>query len=580
MLFSPRVFGQLRLIHVPDTHSNLQILRELMLAGDFLGQSFLKTHARGEVMFLFTGDYWSINPVNQKDGGWLELEALVELRKRGYTIGFVFGNHDGWDWSSGDFGVRLMIEQLKFLHNNGVILMAENLRNPTPELAGLFTSSYRFKTLKQKTRLIGLTLPNLVRKSGLSQRQAAELWEGIEEMPQTLRRLRDEKRYQDEQLIVGIHQGHNETRKDLDELRSEKFDFKISAVLGGHDHIITSYIHEETLISGGGSYGSFNVVDFDRNGKLEKRKVKNVAINNEGTFQGGQFGPFQGRRVLNAEILQQREKALVGNSRRPDPWGQEYFARVDAYVIEAITRLSKQRGFLREAIRLHKMDLKAGPNFLGRALANSVLLYSILELDEPFNAAASDKKVLRAGMINSSSYRLEEYLKAGVLTEYVLREMYSYDLEAIVIRVSGKIFKMLYWSLRNFVRQSDPRAFSPHLSSNFKEENNQLWTVDHSHSPNGWRLVENEEIVQLAIDGWIADHIRGESYQIKEWIEVLTNSSSHPVLGRKQYQEILVEYLPVFLEERFRADENFYDLSPSDCRSLLSSRSNAGAAPH
>ena len=126
-LFSIPAFGQTRIIQWSDVHSTLDSVVDQARAIDHLGQEFLQKNAKGEVVIVVNGDYTSITPYSRENRGEFSYEVLEYLLKtRGYTVLFVPGNHDAFDWTAEVNGVELFLEQMRKLQSWGAKILAAN----------------------------------------------------------------------------------------------------------------------------------------------------------------------------------------------------------------------------------------------------------------------------------------------------------------------------------------------------------------------------------------------------------------------------------------------------------------------
>lgn len=108
--YSSSAHAQVRIVQWTDTHSTLSTKSQQLAAIDQQGKEFLRLHPRGEFVVYVIGDFTSINPYSQMDGGQLSFEALRVLKSKGYTVLFTPGNHDAFDWTGKVDGSELFLQ--------------------------------------------------------------------------------------------------------------------------------------------------------------------------------------------------------------------------------------------------------------------------------------------------------------------------------------------------------------------------------------------------------------------------------------------------------------------------------------
>ena len=117
--FSPAAWGRVLLIQWTDVHATLQTMSRQVYAIDEMAREFKAKHPEGEVVVYIIGDFTSTN-VHVDDKGWLSIEAMKLLKRRGYTLLFTPGNHDAFDWVVGKPGdIQLFIDQMRQIKNWG-----------------------------------------------------------------------------------------------------------------------------------------------------------------------------------------------------------------------------------------------------------------------------------------------------------------------------------------------------------------------------------------------------------------------------------------------------------------------------
>lgn len=532
LLFSVQAFSQALIVQWTDVHSTLKTLSQQTLAIDRSAREFLSRHPRGEVIIYIIGDFTSIDPYNIKEGGWLAHEAIKLLRERGYTVLFTPGNHDAFDWTVRIDGPQLFIEQMKALYTHGVKILVQNLRGKTAEFAKIVSNSYRLRTVRPNTHLVGLTIPAIISKSNLTEDSARQVFNKIENYETSVQRILPSLEQQGvERVFWGVHQGHVKLQKQVLRLIKEaeqQMDLKIRSplLMGAHDHQVAMYHARGSIITDAGSHGSFNTIEIDKNGEVVLNRMYHTAISQD-SFDLIKPYSFQiGRKSVNpvteVEILS-------------ETWLEPYHTRVHNQLNTAEKRMGRVMG-ITNGVDLHKAHLKQGPNTLGILLSESLVAWAkqvgiTRQMESPFIA-----------MTNSSSYRLEAPIPPGEMTELTFRMMYPFNNESTLYHLTGDEVTRLYFSLRRSYSAGDPTQHSPHLNADTEERNNELYIRD---ADKQWHPIQAQEKYWVVMDGWLSNHRYEQSYRIPEWIEILT---FHRPKATRPYQDILVNFLPPLIE--------------------------------
>jgi len=180
-----------------------------------------------------------------------------------------------------------------------------------------------------------------------------------------------------------------------------------------------------------------------------------------------------------------------------------------------------------------KMDMKKGVTRLGTLIADSMVQWG----ESLRSPEQSDIPVL--AMTNSSSYKLEESIQEGPLTEMTLRQMYPFLNEASLHLLDGHSIEILFLSLRQFYSQSNPELYSPQISSLLRESESGGLQVRSSKGL--WEEIDPNREYFLVVDGWLSDHRFGQSYRIESWLEIFQKNEP---LAQLSHQEILVREFP------------------------------------
>ena len=529
--FSQVVWGQVRLIQWTDVHSKLQTMGRQVLAIDQMAQEFKAKHPKGEVVIYIIGDFTSPN-VYVNDQGWFSIEVMKLFRDRGYTVLFTPGNHDAFDWVNKPGDIRLFVDQMEEIKRWGVKILAENFVGRTLVMDSLLTPSYRLQTVDPVTHIVGLTLDRLMKHSNLYEEEARSLFEGIENYQQTLNRvLPGMRRDGVEAVILGVHENNRRVANIVKERDFEKaFGIRIPLAMAAHDHLIATYRERGTMISDAGSYGSFSVIDILKDGKVSEA-ILHIAISSEALLA-----------VINKDVFYFGEvrKNWVTTTDIENSWVNEYYQRIESHLSSARERLGRVLVTLENDINETKFDLQHGKSRLGSMVAESMVWWG--------RRVIPGKKRLIIAMYNSSSYRMEDPIPRGPVTELTIRQIYPYsDMEAAIGKVTGEEAERLYFSMREdyIAKSGNKDRYSPQINSDFREYNGRLQV----NTQRGWRNIGKNKKYHIILDPWLAAHYFGQGYKVKEWLEILEGREP---LAAKSMTEILVKFLPLVLRRNDR----------------------------
>jgi 2',3'-cyclic-nucleotide 2'-phosphodiesterase (5'-nucleotidase family) len=525
-----------RFIQWSDAHSSIETMGQQLLAIDQAGQDFLKHNPQGEVIVYVVGDFTSINPSNTLEGGWISMPALGLLKQRGYTVLFTPGNHDAFDWTVKIDGAQLFLKQMQQLKKWGVKILASNLRQKTKAFKTVTQASYPLKTLEPLTHVVGLTLPVIMSKSNLTEESAQSLFASIEPYKDSFQRIFPELARQGvENVIFGIHQGHEKIKRQVPIMRevllNQALDgLRVPLIMGGHDHLAASYRYKGTHISNGGAYGALSVIDITRNGRVRSERVRHIPMTIE---------QVEGIRPELFPMSQVRMNPYGIEDVETAPWLTDYHQQITQHLQENEERLGRVRGRLIADINEHKLHMKSGPSELGAMLSETLVAWAR-------RTYFLNNHIPVVAMTNSSSYRLEEKLRRGPLTEYQIRAMYPFNNEASLFQVSGQELTQLYFTLREFYANGAAGLHSPQLNFSVRENGESL---EVQHPSGQWTSVNPNQSYYLALDGWLSGHRHGQSYRIQPWFDVLQNRQP---MATESYQDLLLRYLPRIIEAHQR----------------------------
>jgi len=553
-LFSVSLWSQVRIIQWTDAHSSIETISKQVLAIDYAGRDFLRSHPKGEVIVYVVGDFTSINAINNEEGGWSSFEALRLLRERGYTVLFTPGNHDAFDWTVKIDGAQLFLKQMQKIQAWGVKILVNNLRKKTKDFQSLTSPSYELATLKKKTHIVGLTLPILMSKSNLTEASAKSLFAEIEPYSKTFRRVFPEMaRKKVEAIIFGVHQGHEKLKRQIpvikDLMKNKNLAIDIPLMLGAHDHLVVSYHHAGTHFSNSGSYGSFNIIDINATGEVLANHIQHVPMTLKDAHSVRPELFQKGSIYLNDITDQDIERA---------PWLHKFHRSIQAQIDEANKKLQRVRGYLPKAIDEHKAHMKSGQSELGSLLAESLVRWARIS----FSLAP---RIPVIALANSSSYRRDSGLPAGPIIEKTLREFYPFHTEATAYQLKGREIKKMYFSLRRFYANGGGELHSPQLNFDFRERGEDL---EMRLSPGVWAPIEEERRYYVVFDGWLSEHRFGQGYRLTEWSEVFADKKP---MAQESYQDLLVRHFPSVVEAHQRG-QLLYPLGlglPVQCRILF-----------
>jgi 2',3'-cyclic-nucleotide 2'-phosphodiesterase (5'-nucleotidase family) len=186
---------------------------------------------------------------------------------------------------------------------------------------------------------------------------------------------------------------------------------------------------------------------------------------------------------------------------------------VEEFLAEATNRLERElvrtRGFA--AV---KLDLKAGPEQLGTAIADAMAIWARETLGSNQSIEVASRWLPVVAFFNSSSYRRDEAIPAGAFTEGDLRSIYPMPNEGMaVFRVSGEELIELFRSLREHRRRE--QSYSPQLSANLRAT--ESLDLEFRDSRGGWSPVNPEQIFALVADPWLSRN----GFELAAWNRLL-----------------------------------------------------------
>lgn len=500
-----------------------------MKAIDTYAQDFLQTNPEGEVVIYVLGDFTSLNPYSQLENGEFSFEALKIFKMKGYTVLFTPGNHDAFDWTGRMDGSELFIQQMHQLHQWGIPILASNLKKPKKPFSRFLVESYKLKTLATNTHILGMTLETLYEKSNLVEIAGKKLFSSIEKYEPTLKHVFAKLKEDDNvvQVFIGIHHGHkrlSQLSENLNKNLNSETPFT-TLLMGADDHLVTAYKNKHTFISDAGSHGSFNVIDVDKSGHIAL-PILHVAFSETSSLHIKAEDFEDGQVTLNTISQQDIDQDLLIG---PYDHKLQNFLNLANENLEA--PLAQTRG-----IETHKRHMKTARTELGSTLAEALVLWTrslpvVNNLNEPIIA-----------MVNSSSYRIEDIIPPGPMTERIFREMYPFLSEATVYRLKGKEIEKLFFSLRKHYALEDETRYSPQLNFNVRENNNRLQIKINGE----WQNLKRKTHYLVAIDGWLSEHRYGQGFRIKAWKEALMGNKN---IAADAFQEVLVRYMPQALTQ-------------------------------
>ena len=460
------------------------------------------------------------------------------LIDRGYTVLFTPGNHDAFDWVNKPGDIKLFVEQMQTIQSWGVKILGGNYIDKTPLMDSLLSFSYPLKTVDTTPHVVGLTLDRLFKQSNLYEEEARKLFGGVEGYQKALDRILPELSRQGVvSVILGIHENNRRVSNLFKERDFEKsFGIRIPLAMAAHDHLVATYYQQgkdggRTMISDAGSYGSFSVIDVLKNGEVSEA-LTHVAISSK-TFMS----------VINKDIFHigQVVRNKVTEADIEDSWLKEYYEKIQSYLLSSRSQLYRTLVILENDVNETKFHLQRGRSHLGDMVAEAMARWGRSVIPIP----GKKQKQSVIAMYNSSSYRLEEPLLKGPLTELNIREIYPYNLSATLYRMRGEDIERLYFSLReDYIQRKNENSYSPQINPGFREFNGRLQVK----TKEGWMDMKRSKKYYLALDPWLSLHRFGRSYKIKEW-GILEGMKP---MAFKPMSDILVRFFPPVLKENDR----------------------------
>lgn len=530
--------AQVRILQWSDAHSTLDTSLQQLLLIDHLSKEFIQQNPDGEVVVLVNGDFTSINHLSEEESGWLTLKSLELLKQKGYTVLFVPGNHDAFDWTEYLDGAELFFQQMSYLHSLGIPILASNIINPRDPLKNFISKSYRLNTLKPETHIVGMTLDMLPQKANLSDAALLRLMDRVADYDETLDSILPKlKKDKVENIILAVHQGHKKLFRLAEAFHNSKP--RISHYLGGDDHVVAAYPVKSAWVSDSGSHGSINVIDLNQNA-VQMGPVQHYAINTESL---NQVDPklFSGTLNLNPFAHQKYEGLL--STGLVDPLFFEYGSEVEN-LVEIQEGLGQTiLGYTTFGFTISKKDMKKGSNVLG-----SLIAQSMVDWIQPF---IYNEPVI--AFTHSGSYKLQRHIQPGPIRVSLIKEISPYKNKSKAYRMTGEEISNLFYSLHQFYKEDDPNKYTPHLNFNTRENNGRLEVFYKGK----WSKIKKNKTYVIVFDGWLSTQNYGEGFRIPIWNQIF---SRHEPIASEIFQNILIKFFPKTIQD--------YESSNS-CRSYL-----------
>ncbi len=516
--------AQLRIVLWSDAHSTLKTLIQQLALVDQQCQDFLKENPKGEVVVLVNGDFTSINDLSEDERGWLSLRALSFLKQKGCSVIFVPGNHDAFDWNESVNGAELFFQQMAYLNSLEIPILASNIVHPRHPLKSFIKNSYKLKTLKKETHLVGMTLDILPQKANLSDAAILRIMDRVEGYDETLSDvLPDLKKQGVEEVILAVHQGHKKLAKLAG--RSSEKKPRIVQYLGGDDHVVASYKVNGSNIIDGGSHGSMSIIDYDEAGNLLKPiwhyaiDVTALAYIDPKLFDGEKtVNPFTSNDIDGFKDI---------------PGFLDFLLELNQLIDFRESLSQTVVGFSHYGFQSSKKDMKKERTILGSLVAGSLEL-GVKSLLNPF--VESEEPIIV--FVHSGSYKKEGYFPSGDISVSLIKETYPYRNLAKAYRMSGEEITALYFSLREFYSKDDPKKYTPQMNFSVRENEGRLenfWGGE-------WHKLKKHKTYIIAFDGWLSTQNYGEGFRIPIWSETF---SKHEPIASDIFQDIQIKNLPI-----------------------------------
>lgn len=541
------LFAQVRIFQWSDAHSTLKTLIQQLVSIDQMSKEYLIENPKGEVVILVNGDFTSINDLSEEERGWMSLRSLEFLKRRGYTVIFVPGNHDAFDWTETLNGAELFFQQMAYLNSIGIPILAANIVHPKHPLKNFISKSYRLKTIKKEAHIVGMTLDILPQKANLSDAAILRIMDRVDGYDETLNELLPYLKKQGvEQVILAVHQGHKKLAKLADRFSDKKP--HISHYLAGDDHVVADYEVKGAYVSDGGSHGSFNVLDFDKHG-VQVGKTRHISIDPTAlSYVDSEI--FKGEASLNLF------SASDTNELKEIPGFLEFQSELDELIKKREALSQTVVGFSEFGFQSSKKDMKAGRTVLGSLVAQSLelgvrsLLNPLVIIDEPVIV-----------FVHSGSYKLEGYFPAGPINVSLIKETYPYRNKAKVYRMTGEEITALYFSLRAFYSKDDPKKYTPQMNFNVQEVDGVLEAFHLGE----WKKLKKHTTYIIAFDGWLSTQNYGEGFRIPIWNEIFAR---HEPIFSEVFQDIQIQYLPLAMSN-YEDNLKYLNHTSSVCETYL-----------
>ena len=504
-------FGELLIIQSSDNHSKYKRIEKFLVSSHEIISEFKKKYPKGEVIFVFNGDYSGASSFanHRQDRGQLGLEVMATLAQK-YKVLFTFGNHEAFDWLAEGDANELLHKQLKYLHQNGVINLVSNIttRNRTQNyITGHFDYISR---VGKKIRFQGLQLETFFEKvasfNGHGPDEVLEVDSYLESAKKLIGRA---KRDEVDSLVFAYHEGFTKVVKateDILEYIPRKM--KMPVAFAAHDHLVKDTFIEKTFVIDSGSNFDFSAVVLSDKGKLISHKFFDKKAQIDLAAKGKGVPKYLRSTVkkLTSHINELLDLSSEGLKTIPE-------------ISENKLTLKKQRS-----------------NVLGNSLGDSLREFGLSKIQD--KELPPVKEVI--GMFNSSSYRNDSNLDEGILSETDIREMAPIKNNVTIHRLTGQEVQIFFEGLRRFREREE--IYSPQMSANIRESDNYQLLIRNKRA--SWKPLKFDKEYYLVLDNWLA--ING--YHIPEHDKLALESK---IVGSMDQYEVLSKYIHNALRENF-----------------------------
>ena len=577
--------ANLLVFKINDSHSKYTKLPALVQTISKRVKEIRKVYPETEVLITFTGDNIGVSMETLFDGGWLNIDSMVELSKH-YHVTYTMGNHDPTDFvgtnhelDHGYFHNELYIKQIESLMSRVQALGPKN-KGPRAVLAANapITPSYQhlvhaYQDIplpnKKSLRVVGLVVPELlhdciVNKESPVQLFSCDVFKALE--TEAIHQYNQAAHDGIDQIIFEVHHNTQKTRKMamltmmlIETLQGSSAAHpkapKILFVGAAHDHqrieewLTVGEMHVPFVNSR--DYYATHEMFFDNDGNIINNMDRDI----------NKWGPATVTRPLKEQLRfwdnHEQEEYIRSPEAQPFQLYKSEVAllqKVNKVVSEVLQATSTPISRIPH-IPEKKEHLTLGRSRLGTLLADSLHLWT-----QDVVAKLGDNAPVSQGIVtfqNSTSYRYNQVLEDGDLTMGHIIDMFPFNRALGLYFLKGSEITEIYYTVREKVLEMKG-YYSPqlprHMAFNDETHALQMLVSKPGEAPVFQDLIA-DKYYWLATDDFIASN-GIHSTEVADLLQLGTERIAHLEMPVDYSQPIHAKYFANLLSDYHTFNDN------------------------